>query len=137
MTEGDGRRSRLGAASRVRFLLAAILVALALPATALAWYSYYVDNAYFNAGGIGLSAFNSSLKHNIIDWNKVAGDPYQEVMQSTYCDSSYVCYPYSSDSTGYLLDSRTISYGRGKCHAATLNPNQVFIDYCYVDNFYS
>ena len=69
-----------------------------------------------------------------MQWHKYAGDPYTEAGQVTLCNASYQCYAYTSDTDGFVDDTRTISYGRGKCHAAVLNPNHIFVDACWVSN---
>lgn len=85
-----------GARGRTRWaLVAAAIVALATPAAAYAWSQTYVSNTYFNADGIGLSAFNGSLNYNEMYWQPPydpggqAGPHYGQV---TLCDSGYHCY---------------------------------------------
>jgi len=120
----------------VRWYVAVVVaaVAAAVPAVALAWSTYYVEHQDFGPGGIGLSAFNSGINYNRMIFSKYAGDPYQEVGQTTLCDSSYSCYGYVSDDDGAVYDYRSISYGRAKCHAAVLNPNHIYVNHCYTQN---
>lgn len=134
----DARMRVRGLRLRVRLLsvkqrialLAVIVAALALPAVALAWSQYYVSHTYFNPDGIGLSSFNSNLNYNEISWNADGVD----VMQSTLCDSSYSCYAYQNDTSGFDQDYRSISYGRAKCHAYSGNMYSVYIYDCYTQN---
>jgi hypothetical protein len=97
-----------------------------------------VSNTYFYPDGIGLSAFNGSLDYNEMAWQKPydpggqAGPQYGQV---TLCDSGYHCYaPYAESASGFIADHRTISYGRGKCHARASNIYALYVYDCYVHN---
>ena len=111
--------------------VAAIVVALVVPATAYAWATNYVLYTYFNPGGIGLSGYNSGINWNESEFqNSFAGDR----MQLTLCDTSYNCYPYTYDSDGFVSDSRSISYGRAKCNSYQNNAGQIYVHWCYTRN---
>jgi hypothetical protein len=121
-------RSTFDIKARRSILVIALLMGLALPATALSWSSYYVQSQSFGPGGIGLSAFNSGLNYNEVSW--VGG-----TMRLTLCDASYQCYDYSPwhdfNSDGeYHADIRTISYGRGKCNSYSGS----YVNHCYISN---
>ena len=123
---------------RTRWAVVAVaLVMLAIPAAAYAWSQTYVSNTYFNPDGIGLSAFNGSLNYNEMYWQPPydpggqAGPHYGQV---TLCDSGYHCYTYKESSSGFVSDTRTISYGRGKCHAKNSNIYAIYVYDCFVHN---
>ena len=123
---------------RARWIVVVVAaIALALPAAAFAWAQTYVSSTYFYPDGIGLSAFNGSLNYNSMSWDPPydpggqAGPHYGQV---TLCDSGYHCYSYAESKTGFVSDSRTISYGRGKCHAKASNIYAIWVHSCYVHN---
>lgn len=109
----------------------ALAVALALPAAALAWAQNYKLYSNMGPDGIALSDFNSG-----INWNETSFNPnyVTDRMQLTLCDSSYSCYAYSESNSGYLSDSRSISYGRAKCHAHRDNIYLIYVNWCYTRN---
>jgi hypothetical protein len=116
----------------------ALVIVLAIPALALAWSQTYVSSTYFYPDGIGLSDFNGSLNYNAMSWDPPydpggqAGPHYGQV---TLCDSGYHCYsPYKESASGFVSDTRTISYGRGKCHAKASNIYAIWVHYCSVHN---
>ena len=113
-------------------------IALAVPALALAWSQTYVSSTYFYPDGIGLSGFNGSLKYNAMSWDPPydpTGEAGPHYGQVTLCDSGYHCYsPYKESASGFVSDTRTISYGRGKCHAKVSNIYAIWVHYCTVNN---
>lgn len=129
-----GRRTRRVMSGWYRRLvvLAAVAVALALPTAALAWFwdQTYAGNTTFAPGGIALSAFQQSLRYNIMQWNNNG-----MFGQITLCDSSYNCYPYTYTNNGTVNDYRTISYGRAKCNSWSGNTLDIYVQSCYVQAF--
>lgn len=82
-------------------------------------------------GGINLSDWNYGINRNEISWN--VNYP-SDRMQTTLCDSSSACYPYSYEADGYLYDGRSISYGRAKCNAWSQNIYITYVNWCYAAN---
>jgi len=113
-------------------ITAGVVVALAIPAIVYAWSQYYARNTVFSPDGIALSGFNNGLNYNHVSWVPQQGPAI--VMQSTLCDASYQCYPYTSSNAGVINDPRSISYGRGKCHEKADQIYQAFVYECVVDN---
>jgi len=124
-------RLRLGSRGCTRWGLVVVMLAaaLVLPAAAFAfWSQTYVSNTTFHPDGIGLSAFNQSLYFNQMTWTN-NGD----TGEITLCDSSYTCYPYKWDNGGTVADTRTISYGRAKCHSWSGNAYDMYVQSCYTE----
>lgn len=117
-------RKRLVARATRAVALLTIVLALAVPPSALAWYQYYADHTSFGAGGIALSNSNSGINYNELSWTAYAA------MRSTLCDTSYQCYDYHTEDDGFIQDFRSISYGRAKCNAV----GAVFVWHCYASN---
>lgn len=117
-----------------RYAVPAAALVLLFPALAGGgtWAQQYVSNQIFNPDGIGLSAFNS-VHENILNWYGQQGPAV--VMQATLCDASYSCYPYVGSNSGNIDDTRTISYGRAKCHEKADQIYQAFVRYCTANNF--
>lgn len=118
---------------RPRWVIAILLaLALAVPASALAWTQTYASYVQFSPDGIALSDFNSGLNYNHFSWsNPYGGD---NIGQTTLCDASYQCYSYSESSSGSLSDYRSISYGRAKCHSKASNFYPMLVYECYTSN---
>jgi hypothetical protein len=123
--------AHLPARRRRLVALVALCVALAVPAAALAWAQNYVLYSYWNPGGIAFSDANSGINWNESEFQTSFGG---DRMQLTLCDTSSVCYPYTSDSDGFVSDERTISYGRAKCNAYQNNAGQIYVHWCYTRN---
>ena len=123
-------RSRVG--HRSSFLVvAAILMALIIPAVAYAWSQQYENGVVFHPDAAGFSGFNSNLKYNHVSWY---GEGGSTIMQLSLCNSGGSCYTYTESSSGNLADSRTISYGRAKCHSKSSNFYDSHIYECYTNN---
>lgn len=122
-----------------RRLVLTVVVALAfiVPAIAFAWSQTYASSTYFYPDGIALSSFNQGLNYNHMHWEPPydpggqAGPHYGQV---TFCDSSYQCYGYRQTANGFVDDYRSISYGRGKCHAKASNIYAIYVYSCFTYN---
>jgi hypothetical protein len=126
---------------KVAFLVAALctLVSLLRPPTVesrservlCCWSVYYVQNKTFHPNDAGFSGFNSHVNYNELLW-----DPFEPslIMQLTLCNSSNSCYPYTYSYSGFLQDTRSISYGRAKCHSKATNYIDAFVYHCYASN---
>ncbi len=113
--------------------LAILAAALIVVPAALAWSQIYVSNATWYAGSHAHSAYNSSLKGNVIRWTDPQGGAPQ--MGSCYVDAGGSCVnSFVWSNTGALTDYRTISYGAANCKANTGNGYPVYISECYTNN---
>jgi hypothetical protein len=111
-------------------ILMVLAIALAITPSASAWDQTYVYEKWVNPGGIGLSNFNYGVDYNAVWWEPRANDLYQ----TTLCDASYQCYPYISSDSGFLQDTRSISYGRAKCTAWFVNGEALYVHDCLATN---
>lgn len=109
------------------------VLAIVVTAAALAWSQTYVSAATWGPGSMDNSAYNSSLKGNVVSFdNRYGGTPY---MGTTFIDSNgnaLVAYRWEND--GYILDDRNISYGAARCRASGDNNYSVYVSYCYTNN---
>ena len=118
---------------RAALFIVLAMVALAMPVAAFAWSQTYASYVVFKPDGIALSSFNSGLNFNHFSWSdQYGGGP--NTGQTTLCDASYSCYPYSESTSGNLTDTRSISYGRAKCHSKASNFYPMLVYECYTHN---
>lgn len=112
-------------------LMVVLVLALVVPTAAYAWAQNYKLSSNMEPNGIALSDFNSGINRNETSFNSYY---VTDIMQLTLCDASYICYAYTQSNSGYLYDSRSISYGRGKCHAGVNNIYLIYVNWCYAAN---
>jgi hypothetical protein len=116
---------------RVRCLALSVtgIAALIVTASAFAWQYTYVDAGTYAAPGQYFgSPSNANLDYNEIGWF-VAGSA-----DLTLCNTAGACYAPYGDSSGYVQDLRTISYGSAWCGGDAGNSNTITIRYCHVSN---
>ena len=124
-------RHQAGHRRRAAVTFAAFAIMLLLPWSGVAgnWSQTYVSNTTFHPGGIGLSALNS------VTYNEMIWTNNGDTGKVTLCDSSYACYPYVASNDGSVYDTRSISYGRGKCYSWISNAKDMYVIDCYASNF--
>jgi hypothetical protein len=109
--------------------VAAAVVALAFAGAALAWSQTYASSTYFSPGGGRTSASNSSIDDNQISF--VGSDGYGG---TTLCTTQTVCYSTDFSNSGYIDDTRSISYGYAYCQASSANGGELYVYYCDTHN---
>jgi hypothetical protein len=114
-------------------IVVSALLAISLPGAAGAWSQSYAFNVILRPGWSAGSQWNSSLTENYMRWDRRYGG-YPSV-GLRYCRTDGSCYSYMwTQSPGPMYDTRTISYGRGECHAYGGNNYDVYVYECRVSN---
>jgi len=122
-----------GRGRRLAALAVVVLATAVLAAPAFGWYSYFVQNAVWNAGNNKRSAFNSNLKGVAVSFQNLYGGLPQ--MGSRYIDSSgNGLDSWKWSNTGNLIDDRNVAYGAAQCMANSGNNYSVYVQWCYTGN---
>lgn len=118
---------------KVGLIVIIALVAGVFASQAFAWSQQYVNNATWGAGSQDNSGFNSGLNTNFTSFdNRYGGLPQMGLRYIDSGGSGLTSYIWSN--TGWLEDTRSVSYGAGQCKANSGNGYLVYVYQCYADN---
>ena len=118
--------------SRIAIVMSVIIFGSLLAATSsLAWSKEYVRNTTLQAGWWRYTGWAPNIDWNVASWGTGGGTL---AMKTTLCRPDDFCYVVSESFSGYISDSRTISYGDAWCGTEEGNPNSTYVYTCYAQN---